>query len=285
MSAWRKEWEDPVGRVGGGGVLGMGVTPSWTKRLLLANGIVFVLLFILGQNGQQLSAWLGINAGMWWTHAPYVPVWQLLTYGFVHDLLGFGHILFNMLTLYFFGSMVERALGSQRFLVLYFGALLLGGLIHIVLMATGLFGGVVVGASGAIMGVVVAAAMMFPNAQVLFFFIPLPLYIVAGGMVLMDLLMFGRFGSSVAHDVHLAGALFGALYIRMGWYRHEPPAILEMPGKLAAQREQKKVQKSADRQRADEERLDQLLARINREGMSSLSAAEKDFLKQMSKRP
>ena len=274
-----------MGRVGGGGILGMGVTPMWTKRLLLINGILFVLLFILGQNGHQAAGWLGLNAGMWWTHAPYAPVWQLLTYGFIHDLGGFGHIVFNMLTLYFFGSMVERALGSQRFLLIYFGALLLGGLIHVLLMATGLFGGVVVGASGAIMGVVVAAAMMFPNAQVLFFFIPLPLYIVAGGMVLMDLLMFGRFGGTVAHDVHLAGALFGALYIRMGWKRRGAPALLGVSGKLAAQREQKKNQKSAERQQADEERLDQLLARINREGMSSLSAAEKDFLKQMSKRP
>ncbi len=100
-----------MGRVGGGGILGMGVTPMWTKRLLLINGILFVLLFILGQNGHQAAGWLGLNAGMWWTHAPYAPVWQLLTYGFIHDLGGFGHIVFNMLTLYFFGSMVERALG------------------------------------------------------------------------------------------------------------------------------------------------------------------------------
>lgn len=289
MSAWRNEWNDPAGRVGGGGLLGTGPLPLWTKRLLIANGVVFIVLFLLNSManglGYQISAWLGINSSMWWTGAPYAPVWQVLTYGFMHDLSGFGHILFNSLTLFFFGAMLERALGANRFLVIYFGALLLGGALHALLILTGAFGGVVVGASGAIMGVVVAAAMLFPNAQVLFFFIPLPLYVMAGVMVLMDLLMFTGTGSGVAHDVHLAGALFGFLYIKRGWHQRRNPELADLPGRILAQHQEKRAGKQESRRQADEERLDQLLARINRDGMSSLTQAEKDFLKQMSKRP
>lgn len=285
MSAWHKEWDDPAGRVGRGGLLGGGSVPPWTLRLLIANAVVFVVLFMLGGTGGKLASWLGINSGMWFSGPPYVPVWQVLTYGFVHDLGGFGHILFNSLTLFFFGAMLERSLGSNRFLVCYFGALLAGGVLHVLLTLTGLFGGVVVGASGAIMGVVVAAAVLFPRAQVLFIFVPLPLWVMAGVLVAIDLMSFTRMGSGVAHDVHLAGALFGFLYIKRGWYHRETPNFADMPAELAAKRAERKEAKAADQRKADEACLDQLLERINRDGLNSLSDAEKAFLNKMSKRP
>jgi len=291
MSAWRKEWDEPEGRVGdGGGMLSMPPLPVWTKRLLLFNLVVFIVLFLTRNAGTGLglgntvTSWLSINTTMWWTEPPFVPIWQVLTYGFLHDLGGFGHILFNSLALFFFGAMLERSLGANRFLVVYFGALLLGGVVHVLLSAFGFYTGYVVGASGAIMGVIVAAAALFPNAQVLFIFIPMPLYLMAGGLVVMDLLMFTSAGSGTAHDVHLAGALFGFLYIKRGWHHRRTPEIAELPGRLKAQAQAKREQRALGKRQADEERLDALLERINREGMSSLTDAEKAFLKQMSKR-
>jgi membrane associated rhomboid family serine protease len=253
----------------------------WTKRLLIANGVIFLVLFMMGGAGQRVAAVLAVNSHMWWTSPPYFPVWQILTYGFVHDLTGFSHILFNSLTLFFFGSMLERALGSRKMLTVYFGSLLFGGVLHAVLGVLPGMGGIMLGASGAIMGVLVAAAMLFPRVPILLLFIPVPLYVGAILLVVIDLLGFTRAGGGVAHDVHLAGALFGFLYIKLGWYQRADPAIFDLRETLAA----RKATKTAQTQAQDEARLDELLARINRDGMSSLSSAEKEFLKRMSKRP
>lgn len=282
MSAWHKEWDDPSGRVGSnrfGGLGGM-ITP-WTKRLLLANGLIFLVLYVLGSSGVRIADWLSVDPQMWWTSAPYLPVWQLLTYGFVHSLSDFGHILFNSLVLFFFGSMLERAIGSRKMLTVYFTAMLLGGLLHAVLAPFVGYQAPMMGASGAIMGVLVAAAMLFPQAPILLLFIPVPLWVGASILVVIDLLGFSRVGGATAHDVHLAGALVGFLYIKQGWHQRADPGIFRLPAVWAERRAQSASTKVA----TDEVRLDELLARISKEGMSSLSKSEKEFLKRMSKRP
>lgn len=252
----------------------------WTKRLLIINAVVFLVLRIMGSAGYQIESVLAVNSSMWWTSPPYFPIWQVVTYGFLHDLSGFSHILFNSLTLFFFGSMLERALGSQKMLTVYFGAMLFGGVLHAVLGLIPGMGGIMVGASGAIMGVLVASAMLFPHAQILLLFIPVPLYVGATILVVIDLLGFSGVGG-VAHDVHLAGALFGFLYIKLGWHLRADPALFNLRSNIA----DKRAHRAAAGQAKDEARLDELLARINREGMSSLSSSEKEFLKRMSKRP
>lgn len=282
MSAWHKEWDDPAGRVGGGGFAGLGgmLTP-WTKRILIANGLIFLVLFLLGNTGYRIEEVLAVNPAMWWTSPPYLPIWQVLTYGFLHDLSGFSHILFNSLTFFFFGSMLERAIGSRKMLTVYFGSMLVGGVLHAALGALPGMGGPMVGASGAIMGVLVASAMLFPRAPILLLFIPVPLYVGACILVVIDLLGFSRVGGTVAHDVHLAGALFGFLYIKLGAHRRADPAIFNLSAALSARR----VQRAQQAKASDEARLDELLARISKEGMGSLSSSEKEFLKRMSKRP
>ncbi len=131
------------------------------------------------------------------------------------------------------------------------------------------------------MGVIIASAMLFPRAQVLLLFIPVPLYVGAAIMVVLDLLGFAKVGGATAHDVHLMGALFGFLYIKLGWHHKADLPIFNAGAALAAHREKS----SAASQAADAGRLDELLARISKEGMSSLSKSEKEFLKRMSKRP
>jgi len=284
MSAWHKEWDDPEGRVGRGGGFGGGMggaVPFWTKRLLIINGVIFLVLKMMGQAGFRIESVLAVNSDMWWTNPPYFPIWQIFTYGFLHDLNGFSHILFNSLTLFFFGSMLERAVGPRKMLTVYFGALLVGGVLHVALGAIPGMGGIMLGASGAIMGVLVASAMLFPRAQILLLFIPVPLYVGATILVVIDLLGFTSAGGGVAHDVHLAGALFGFLYIKQGWHLRADPAIFNLRSAISDRQAQKTTQSRAK----DEARLDELLSRINREGMSSLSSSEKEFLKRMSKRP
>ena len=259
----------------GGGVSRPGMVPFWVKRLLIANLAIYVVMAIIGNSlPLVLHAGLALSPDWWWLGAPFLPVWQLVTHGFLH--VDIGHVFFNCLMLYFYGGMLERAIGGRRFIVFYAGAMIAGGLLHSVL---GQFQGLnapVVGASGAVMGCITAAAMLFPNSQVhLFGIIPIPLWVLAAGMVAFDLLSMADTGGNVAHDVHLAGALIGFLYIKQGWHRTDVLAKVEQ------HREAKVTQSKA----ADAAKLDALLARISKEGMPSLTDAEKKFLNRMSKRP
>jgi membrane associated rhomboid family serine protease len=138
---------------------------------------------------------------------------------FVHG--GFGHLLFNMLALYMFGVPLERHLGSAEYLLFYFVTGIGAGLAT---LAVNWYSGMalipVVGASGAIFGLLLAFASYFPDTRILFmFFLPLraPVAVlVFAGIELVSL--FSGTRSGVAHLTHLAGLLFGWLYlvVRLG---------------------------------------------------------------------
>jgi membrane associated rhomboid family serine protease len=148
-------------------------------------------------------------------------IWQVLTYMFLHDPSGIWHILINMLVLFIFGSRVEQRLGSAEFLLYY---LITGIGAGIATVAVNWYTGMamipVVGASGAIFGVMLAYATFFPDTTIFVnFFIPLPARIAVLVFTAIEIfsLLF-RPGSGVAHLTHLAGFLFGYLYflIRLG---------------------------------------------------------------------
>jgi membrane associated rhomboid family serine protease len=140
-------------------------------------------------------------------------IWQVMTYMFVHG--GFGHILINMLVLFIFGSRLEHRLGSSEFLLYYFVTGIGAGLAT---LAVNWYAGMdavpVVGASGAIFGVMLAYATYFPDTTILVnFFIPLPARIAVllfTGIEVVSLI--ARPGSPVAHLTHLAGFVIGYLY-------------------------------------------------------------------------
>lgn len=139
--------------------------------------------------------------------------WQFFTYMFEHGSIY--HLLSNMLALYIFGTAAERAIGSKEFLLYY---LLVGTLSGIAAYFSYYFANtntVLLGASGAIYGIMLLFAVVFPNSRVyLFWIIPIP------SPVLVILYFFIEFFSQslndgVAHSVHLFGLLFGYLYIRI----------------------------------------------------------------------
>jgi membrane associated rhomboid family serine protease len=261
---------------------GITVAPSSnvTRKLLWANGIVFALTFVMVNFvkpiGGQVWGWLELAPDTWYSGIP--AIWQLWTYGFLHSLTDPTHILFNMLALYFFGTMLEAQVGSRRFAWQYFAALAVGGLVHLA-FAPLLERAPVVGASGAVLYTVVACAVLMPNARVLFFFVPMQLRVMA--LILVGLDVFGVLKimsdtrtSATASDVHLAGAALGFVAARAGWIYFDPNAWWRA----------RRVQHVVDVQASDEQRLDQLLERIHREGIHSLSRRDKDFLSRMSKR-
>ena len=140
----------------------------------------------------------------------------------MHDPTGIGHLLFNMLTLFFLGPQIEQSLGKQRFLIFYFicGFAAMG--LHMMLYYIGYLGPVpIVGASGAIVGIAIAFAILFPNTKLMLMFIPFPIkakYLI-GAFILFDLFSgVGGASTGIAHFAHLGGALGGFLLMNLWGY-------------------------------------------------------------------
>ncbi|MBK7644024.1 MAG: rhomboid family intramembrane serine protease [Planctomycetes bacterium] len=274
------------GDFGGAGMQMRSVYPPLTpalKRLLIANGAIFLFSFLLSLGSEelygQLLHWFGMDVGLWRENAPFVPVWQLLSYGFLHSTTNLMHIVMNMITLYFFGMMLEQELGARRFLITYFASQVLGGLFFLVLaLATGI-DSLMIGASGACFGVMVAAATLWPRRPVILYFVPLTLRTLAlifVGIEVFSFLLVLKGGGSdgVSHITHLGGIVYGYFAVRSGLVYWDPV------GAWGERRATKAVESAA----ADDQRMDQLLEKIHREGMASLSKGEREFLKRVSSR-
>lgn len=274
-------WQEPPPPPGGM-QMAMPVLTPVVRLLILVNGAIFVLAILLDLPRQ--SAWtpvrdvLGLKPDLWSAWFPFLPVWQLVTWGFLHDTNNLLHIVGNMLFLYFLGTMLEEMLGSRRFLVFYFAALLVAGVATLLVGLAAAETRPTIGASGAVLAVVVATATLRPQTRVIFIVFPITLRTLALIYVGLDVLgvlnTLKGADSGVAHLAHLTGAAFGFLTVRRGWVWRDPLVA------WAARRERRDQEQAAE----DETRLDEILARINREGIHSLSAREKSFLKRVSKR-
>lgn len=215
--------------------------PPVVKNLLIINIIFFIATAIFESKGISLVQMLGV----YYFNSPKFSVWQVITYMFMHG--GFAHILFNMFALFTFGSTIENVMGSKRFLNFYLitglGALALQMVVQAI-EVYGLTGGIIidpltyssgdahtiktlseiyftpmVGASGAIFGLLIAFVMLFPNAELFIMFIPVPVkakYIVPVYILLELFLGVAQFaGDSIAHFAHLGGALFGFILVKL----------------------------------------------------------------------
>jgi membrane associated rhomboid family serine protease len=180
-----------------------------TIVLLVANVIVYLLMNMFPRIYvyTALIPALVIREGFWW---------QVLTYMFVHG--GTQHIFFNMLGLFIFGARIEQRLGSWEFLLYYLVSGIGAGLFTLFFnYFTGMGMVPVVGASGAIYGLLLAFAVLFPDAVLYIFFI-LPMRARTAVLVFAALALFsGVTGTraGVAHFTHLAGLVFGFLYFRI----------------------------------------------------------------------
>ena len=131
--------------------------------------------------------------------------WTILTNMFIHA--GFGHILGNMITLYFFGSFLSQLVGRNKFLMLYFGGGILGNILYLLL---GEPLSIAVGASGAVYAVAGALVMMMPNLKVrLYFILPMPLWVVV--LVFFGLWSIPGLMPNVAWQAHLGGLIVGLI--------------------------------------------------------------------------
>ncbi len=183
---------------------GYGLTPI-VKNLMIIMGIVFLLQMVV-------SGWFDLYFGL-------VPVlvwkkyfvWQLFTYIFLHG--GFGHIFFNLLALYMFGGELENYWGSKKFLFYFFFCGVGAGICTVIFSPYQFIP--VIGASGAIYGLLLAFGWLFPNRPILIYFllpIPAKYFVIIFGLIEFFSSMSGS-GGGVAHLTHLGGLLFGLLYM------------------------------------------------------------------------
>jgi len=181
------------------------LTPA-TRAIILVNVLVFVLELLAPRSIWVLFALWPIAT----PEALFHP-WQLVTYAFLHE--GVAHIFFNMFALYMFGPALESFWGARRFVSYYFACLIAAGCTQLAVEYLAGGGVPTIGASGAIFGILLAFALLFPRARLLLYFaIPIPAWLFVAGYAVIEL-FFGVTGrqADVAHFAHLGGMLGGAL--------------------------------------------------------------------------
>jgi membrane associated rhomboid family serine protease len=186
--------------------------PPLTRALMIACTVIFML--------QQVVFLSGVFA-LWPIGSGNFLPWQLVTYAFLHG--GVGHLFFNMLGLWMFGSELERVWGQQRYWQFLLAGVLTAALAQLLITALAGSNVPTVGASGALYALLLAFGMLFPNRVIMPLFPPIPMkartfVIVFGALeLLLGLMDVG----GVAHFAHLGGMVGGFLMIR--YWRGQPP--------------------------------------------------------------
>ncbi len=225
--------------------------PPVVKNLVIINALFFFATVVLEQMGVDLANLLGIH----YPTSPLFEPYQFVTYMFMHGSLG--HIFFNMFALWMFGSTIENVWGPKRFLTYYLatgiGAVLMQMIVAFVRLKfilpeatpeqmqmiltdgaqiiskgknymdpylgqlNAIINGTMVGASGAIFGLLLAFGMMFPNSMIyVYFAIPVKAkyFVMIYGAIELFAGFANRSGDNVAHFAHLGGMVFGYFLIR-----------------------------------------------------------------------
>jgi membrane associated rhomboid family serine protease len=280
MSWQNRDYYRNQGSFGGGGMaMGFPKPTLYVKYLLIANIAMFILTALTGAgrdpsyyhytiDHRTLGSYLALtNLGP----KTLLHFWTLITYQFLHgDVL---HILFNMMVLYFCGPPLERYWGSKRFLFFYLLCGVMGGLAFLALST--LTGNLnpIIGASGAVLGLLTACAVLFPQMMVIVILFPVPIRIIAIlYAVLYTLNILQRW--DLADACHLAGMVTGFLYIKGGpfWQRFQ------------RERSQAKWEKLREDEQTDQKEVDRILEKVHQQGIQSLTGHEKKVLRDATRR-
>ena len=265
-------------------------------------------------SGVPLTIVFRENFALWPIDSGFWP-WQLVTYQFMHG--GFGHLFFNMLALWMFGMELENMWGTKRFALFYTLSGMAAGIAQLVVSP--LFGellGPTIGASGSVMGILIAFGMLFPKRPVMIFpiFFPIPAKYFVMIWIGIDLFLgVSSAADGTAHFAHLGGALGGFLLLKFGgpffdWmenrstpststfrdeptfvdaeYRDAPP---EQPTVRYDYRSEPPAKEATptrfvvEGESITQEQIDEILDKISQAGYRSLSEREKNILYQVSK--
>lgn len=203
-----------------GGFLGwFSSLPTVTKNLLIINILGFIAVSI---NDNLMVQWFALFV----PRSPFFHIWQPITYMFLHG--SFFHLFFNMYALLMFGSVLERCIGTKKFLTFYFVCGIGAAIAHVVTLmlmkSSSMIYVPTVGASGAIYGVLIGFAMFYPNSQLTLLFPPITLkakvfvWIFVGLELLMGVT---ETADGIAHFAHLGGMVIGYLLLTYWIEKHK----------------------------------------------------------------
>ncbi|MFA6931102.1 MAG: rhomboid family intramembrane serine protease [Lentisphaeria bacterium] len=257
---------------------------SIIKKLIIINCLVYFFCSYTGDFGIRLQDQLALTA----IGVEHFQFWRLGTYMFVHA--GFWHLFFNMYGLYIFGQLLEKPLGSRRFMILYLLSGLIGGLLW--MLANWNSYAACVGASGALFGVMVAAGMAFPQVTFVLLIPPIPvkLWVLVWVYCIIEIFSLSNAGSHVAHLAHLGGALGGFIYMRrLGCKLTGPnfPGIGRFFRNLVPKPRTKTHSANFSKDTSeplDPGELDRVLDRISIVGYDKLTEQERDVLRRASEK-
>lgn len=264
------------------------ITP-WVTRLIIANAVVLLLMRTIFISPALVSALAFSPAD-----ALREP-WTFFSYMFVHA--GLLHLLGNMLMLFVFGTAVESRMGSRAF-ILYYLLCGVGAAVFSLALSSIMDVGPFVGASGAVLGVALAFAVYWPDAELAVFPIPVPIRAKTLVALLVGLDVFFSFltpRDGIAHLAHVGGVVFGYLYFRMqGLSRRSPQppprpverVVMVQSGSAEPER-RTPVTPARPRRRVEADpvaaEVDRVLDKISEKGIASLTPAERRFLDEVSR--
>jgi membrane associated rhomboid family serine protease len=273
-------------------------TASVVIKLIVINVALFLLVylgsFFFGISQGQLVKWVVLPDDF---GALVIQPWSLFTYSFLH--FGLFHVLFNMLWLHWFGNIVLNLFNAKRFLTVYLLGGFFGGLLYVI--AYNLFPvftnttGYLIGASGAVMAIMVFIATYSPNTEIRVFRFNIKLWHIAVFFILLDLVQIPRSGNAGGLLAHVGGALFGYVYALqmakgndigkwfeniMDWVTNVFKSKKQNPFKKVhrtthqtSSRTNTKIEKTVR-----QKKVDGILDKIGKSGYESLTKEEKDFL-------
>jgi len=190
---------------------------TMVKVLVGANTLLF---FLVNMQALDVQRWIRATFGLSWIGLQDGMLWQFVSYQFLHDNLL--HLIVNMLGVWFAGRVLESLMGRWRFLTLYLTCGAVGGVTQILLSS----GTLLIGASGAVFGVVCAFAALFPEMPIralIFFVIPVNLKAKWLGRGLVAISLFfaaSGLGGNIGHAAHLGGALTGYAWVLLSRRKH-----------------------------------------------------------------
>ena len=287
---------------------GFSFFPPVIKWLMITNAVVFVLVNFFGSfklDGYPLSLVIHQYFALLPLGDGFFP-WQLITYQFMHG--GIMHLLFNMFFgLWMFGMEIEHIWGPKKFLIFYLACGVVAGIAQLLLAPIVDRPSMVIGASGAVYGVMVAFGMMFPDRYIyLYFLIPVKVKYFVVVLILLGLFSLGQ-PTDVANLAHLGGALAGYVYLlydmkripghdlfrRITWWWNGMFAPRPEHGDDAVEakvydideRKSEESPTSKSNEVADvQKRIDEILDKIGRSGYQNLTEEEKNILFEASRK-
>lgn len=262
------------------------------EKIILINVVCFVLpffvrtlFFLFNIPVEVLFNWFELSPKL--SHLLFRP-WTILTYGFLHG--SFGHILWNMVLLYFAAQLFLNLFSAQRFINVYFLGILSGALIFIISYAIfPVFAGSyppLVGSSAGVMAILIFSCTYTPQLEVRLLFFNVKLMYLGIGLVILDILQIPT-GNAGGHLAHIGGAGLGYLYASQLQHGRDIGIYFEqlwtgVAAIFSSQQKMRTVYKSSKKSTSkttdNQKKIDAILDKISVSGYESLSKEEKDFL-------